>query len=188
MAFRKKAKDDDKPEQPVEQAQQQTADVAKNVVKAAANLNERLKAAKIGDTPLNRFMTKDDLRAAMREVNEVDDLFDKQEKDLLKDIEVRVMKYDPNGRMTDVTDRVRPGDIRPEDIVDVRADRGLPLPRNADGKLNQEGALDLLTALLGGGRNRRAPSYFDDRMTKLQMDEMEAAINEADKILEHWKK
>jgi hypothetical protein len=184
MAFRKKAKDDDKPmpgEQPVQKAQEQIAEAAEDVNKAAEKFNSL--------PPLNRFMSKSDLRAAMREVGEMDDLFDKQEKDLLRGIaEVRVMKYDEAGRMTDVTDKIRPGDLRPEDIADVRIDRGLPIPRNADGKLDQEGALDLLTKLLSGGVRSRRTSSFDDRMSKLQMDEMEAAINDAEKILEHWKK
>lgn len=177
MAFRKKPAVNNPDD--VEKAQEIISGAAADVTKAAEKFN---------GIPLNRFITKDELKRMKEDVDGVNDLFDKQERDLLKELEVRVMKYDPNGRITDVTDKIRPGDIRPEEIVDVRADRNLPLPRNADGKLNQEGALDLLTALLGGGRGRRATPYFDERRQKLELDEMEAAINDAEKILQHWKK
>lgn len=184
-------KDNDKPipgeSQAAQQEKKQLQDAAANVTKAAAKLHEKL-GERLGGMPLNRFITKDELRAMKEEVDGVDDLFAKEERDLLRDAEVRIMKYDPNGLLTDVTDRVRPEHLRPEDIADVRVEPGLTIPRNADGKLDQEGALDLLTKLLSGGRRRAYSTSFDDRLAQLQLKEMENVINEADKTLEHWKK
>lgn len=174
MAFRKTP--DDNPDE-ITQAQQKIHDAAQGVTKAAEKFN---------GIPLNRFITKDELKRLKQDVEGTDDLFAREEQDMLKDIEVRVMKYDPTGRMTDVTDRIRPGDIRADQIADIRADRGLPIPRNADGKLDQEGALDLLTALLSGGR--RGVRLSPEAVVQRQMREMEVVLDEAGKTLEHWKK
>lgn len=180
MSFRKAKDDKPTPEgQPeVQQAQQQIDAAAQDVTKAAE---------KFGGVPLNRFMSKDDLRMTMREVDSMDDMFRKQEKAMTENLDVRVLKVDPSGRMTDVTNRVRPEDIPHNLIKDFRAEPGVEIPRNADGSLNREEALSMLTSLLGGGRSRKEQVYAE-ATSQRQIRAMEAAISEADKLLEHWKK
>ena len=99
------------------------------------------------------------------------------------DVEVRVMQVGPNGRLTDVSDKVNPKDLRPEHIEGVQIEDGttMPLSRNPQ---DREAALRLLSQIMPGLRLSTQPKST----TATSIAKMEAALAESDRILEHWKR
>jgi hypothetical protein len=100
------------------------------------------------------------------------------------DVEVRVLQVDPRtGRTTDVSDRVRPTDLKPEQIKAFdSSDGSVRIPRLPDGTVDREAAMDMLAQLVMGdrlgGKTRPDP----------KIQEMEALLKETDKILAHWRR
>jgi hypothetical protein len=99
------------------------------------------------------------------------------------DVEVRVMQVGPNGRLTDVSDRVNPKDLRPEHIEGIQVDDGLPLSLGRNPQ-SREVALRLLSEILPGLRLSTQPKST----TSSSIAKMEAALAESDRILAHWRK
>jgi hypothetical protein len=97
------------------------------------------------------------------------------------DVEVRVMKQGPNGRLIDVSDQVNLNEIRPEHIEGVQVDGG----RTSRVPQDRAAALKLLQEIIPG---LRLSSARPTSTTSTSIALMEAALAESDKILEHWKK
>ena len=130
----------------------------------------------------------------VHDVEELDAEFDKEEvmtslrQKLEKgDVDVRVMQLGPNGSLVDVSDKVGPKDLRPENFAGIQTEDGRvlmgptglgPSPRS------QETALRLLEQILPGFKI----SNSGKDSTTNSVRRMEAALLESDKILEHWKK
>jgi len=101
------------------------------------------------------------------------------------DVEVRVMKVGPDGKLTDVSGTVNLKDLRPDQIVDVRTDKELS-GRTITEELpprNRVQALKFLQDILQPGRSGSTKSTTEASITK-----MKETLAESDKILEHWKK
>jgi hypothetical protein len=130
---------------------------------------------------------------AKKGVDDLDDEFSEEEvfqkeslvdflRGKLREAEVRVMKIGPKGEFIDVTDKVNPKDIRPEDIASIRTEddgRTFPLGRNRQSK---EAAYQVLQRMVPGLR----PEATSNKSESIR--QMELTLNESDKILEHWKK
>lgn len=112
----------------------------------------------------------------LREVDDMDLAFDEEEKAMNTD--VKILEIGPNGQLTDVTGRVSPRSLRPEQIADFRLD-GRSLPTGSDGRIDKAAALDLLSQIMGKERGNTKDAA---------MKRMEATLAESDRILEHWKK
>lgn len=131
---------------------------------------------------------------ARKDVDDLDAEFEKSEKDererlmqgieqKLKEggLEVRVMQIGPDGRTRDVSDKVSPRDLRPEQIGGIQTEDGktISLGRNPQ---SRESALRLLQDLLG---RSGAP---EGTASSSSMRKMEETLAESDRILQHWKK
>jgi hypothetical protein len=113
--------------------------------------------------------------------NDVDEL-DKGFKDMeTNPIGVRVMQVGPKGELTDVTDKVNPRDLRPEQIADFRMEGGMNIPLGSDGRIDREAAMELLSKIMGKG-GKSSGSSSEEAMKR-----MEAALSESDRILAHFK-
>jgi hypothetical protein len=127
-----------------------------------------------------------ELEQVQQSIDALDKEFDAEESfvDKLKskfkkgEVAVRVMQVGPDGRLIDVSDKVNPEDLRPEDISRVQTDDGRTLDRNPQ---SREAALQLLRELESLPRKAR-------NSTTESIRQMELALAESDKILEHWKK
>jgi|SRR5271166_3079743 len=159
MAFRKK---------PVEPAPQPD-DVAKLKQEITAATNEMLAAAKGLVVPMDGSIGNDWEQAKSR-VQGMDQEF--------ADVEVRVMQIGPDGRLTDVSDRVSPRDLRPEQIEGFQSSDGsVRLPRRPSGEIDHEATLDLMAQLVGIKRDIKAAGPSP------AMREMEVLLAESDKLL-----
>jgi hypothetical protein len=123
-------------------------------------------------------------------IHEVDDLdTDFTDEDMVNkirqqfgDVDVRVMQVGPGGVLTDVSDKVNPKDLRPDQIAGLHtADGRSLLGRNPQGRA---AALRFLQDIMNSGRLSSEPKTT----TANSIRRMEAALAEGDKILEHWKK
>lgn len=156
MAFRKKPVN---PDDDVAKLKQEMAAAADSVNKAAKNLM----------VPMDISVGNDWDQAKSR-VQSMDQEF--------ADVEVRVMQIGPDGRLTDVSDRVNPRDLRPEQIEGFQSSDGsVRLPRRPSGEIDHEATLDLMAQLVGIKRDIKAagPSPV--------MREMEVLLAESDKLL-----
>lgn len=170
MALKKKpivVDDAPKPDD-VAKLKQEAANSAKAVNDA---LDKQLKAInRFGKSPLEEEWSN--VRNATNQLNNE-----------FGDVEVRVMQVGPDGRLTDVSDRVSPRDIRPEQIEGFQSSDGsVKLPRRPSGEIDHEAALDLLGQLVGRTRfpNRRP---IEETASTAAMKEMEDLLTESDKIL-----
>jgi hypothetical protein len=96
-------------------------------------------------------------------------------------VDVRVLQVGPDGRLTDVSEKVNPRDIRADQIKELRAD-GIPLSRSPR---TAEAALEALQQMLPGIKS--GPKNYGGS-TAESIRRMEIVLAESDKILEHWKK
>jgi hypothetical protein len=128
------------------------------------------------DKSANELDALDKEFAADEEENFVDVLKSKFRKG---EVDVRVMQLGPDGRLTDVSDKVNPKDLKPEDIGGIQTDdgRALAIGRNPQ---SREAALRLLQELL--------PMPLGQYRTSESIRRMELVLAESDKILAHWKK
>ena len=99
------------------------------------------------------------------------------------DVDVRVMQIGPNGTLIDVSDKVNPKDLRPDQIGGIQTADGRPLSLGRNPQ-SREAALRLLQEMLPGLRLGIEPKST----TANSIRKMEEALGESDKILEHWKK
>jgi hypothetical protein len=118
-----------------------------------------------------------------QQIDDVDKQFKDQNMANNDIIDVRVMQVGPNGQLTDVSDKINPRDLRPEQIADMRSDGSLSIPLGSDGRIDKEAAAAILARIMGTGSVRDAKSSSEEAMRR-----MEVTLAESDKILEHWKK
>ena len=159
-----------------------TADEAKSVIEAAKKLLNR-RDSKLGDTLMGLDgvdMGMDQaMNQAQRQVNEMDRQFADTE------ATIRVLQVDPvTGKETDVTNKVNPKDIQPEQIADMRSDT-LSIPMGKDGKIDRDAARDLLSRIMTSSSYR--PSQGVSPTTATAMKKMEVALAESDRLLKHFK-
>lgn len=163
MAFRRKPATNDPDE--VAKLKQLVAEGADAVEKAAKNLV----------VPMDVNLGNDWEQAKSR-VNRMD-----QEFNNLGDIDVRVMQIGPDGRLTDVSDRVNPRDIRPEQIEGFQSsDNSVRLPRRPSGEIDHEATLDLMAQLVGINRQIRQELQTGPSP---EMRKMEVLLAESDTLL-----
>ena len=170
----------------IKDAKKRIADGARAVGKAAEGVLRVPMDAKLGKSWEQTINEVDDLDEQFNGIeieggNE--SLVNLRQKYERGDVEVRVMQVGPDGRLTDVSDKVNPKDLRPEHIEGIQVDDGttMPLSRNPQ---NREAALRLLSQILPGLRLNTQPKSS----TSVSVAKMEAALAESDRILEHWKK
>lgn len=148
-----------------------TADDAKNVINAAKRFTAKLRDFK--DSTKAQDIQMEGTQA---EVNAMDQQFQDQ------DVTVRVLQIDPHtGALTDVSEKVNPKDIRPDQIAEMRSDT-LSIPMGKDGKIDREAAKALLAQIMAGGNYRPSQST-----STAAIEKMEAALAESDRILQHFK-
>jgi len=112
-----------------------------------------------------------------------------QAKQLPEGTQVRVMKYEADGRMTDVTDKVNPRDLSSNNITDFGFE-GIPVPTMPDGQLNRAAALELLRQVITSGNGLAIPGGRERGGLPLKspaIQRMEATLEESEKILKHWR-
>jgi len=123
------------------------------------------------------------LDGQMNSVQQNVDELDKGFKDMENNpIGVRVMQVGPKGELTDVTDKVNPRDLRPEQIADFRTDGAMSIPLGPDGRIDREAAMDILSQIMGKGGSKSPRNSSEEAMKR-----MEAALSESDRILAHFK-
>lgn len=99
------------------------------------------------------------------------------------DIDVRVLKMGPNGQLNDVTDRVSPRDILPEQIERFdSSDGSVQLPRRSNGEIDHDATLDFMSRLIGINRSIRRPGGMAPESTAA-MREMEELLAKSERIL-----
>lgn len=174
------------------------------VNKAARVVNDAVDAEieRVARRKIDSIFGKQDWAQTQQEVNALDEEFKADEgatfADVLKnkfrsgDVEVRVMRIEPDGTYTDVSDKVSPKDLRPESVEGIQiGDSRTPIGRNPQSKAD---ALRLLQELLPALQQRQRSqlrSGFDlsrGGATSESIRKMELVLAESDKILEHWKK
>jgi hypothetical protein len=128
----------------------------------------------------------DDAAQVQQQVNDMDLEFNGTQPDL-DGVSVQVLKVGADGRLTDVTDKVNPRDIRPEQITEIRGDAMNRIPTRPDGTIDKEAAMNLLSLLVGGTSSTRLRRNASDTSAE-SIRRMEKTLAESDKILEHWKK
>lgn len=171
----------------IKKAKEEIAEGAKAVGKAAESLLRK---------PITIPLTSDAHFGSawgetQQEVDGLDAEFNREEEMLnqLKahfeqgDVEVRIMKQGPDGRLIDVSDKVNPRDLRPEMIQgftteDGRSQSMIRTPQD------RQAAMRVLERLLPGLNLNPRPKTT----TATSIMKMEAALAESDKILEHWKR
>lgn len=166
MAFSKKP--DPVPPDPNEivKLKQQIADGANDVAKAFAGMPASI--------PLNVDNDRSWLDA-QQAVSRLDREF--------SDVEMRVLQVGPDGRLTDVSDKVNPRDIRPEQIEGFQSSDGsVRLPRNPNGEVDREATLDIMAQLVGISRNIRRPRE-EANVSTAATREMESLLAESTKLL-----
>lgn len=179
MAPKKKDEDD------VKKAKGEIGKGARAVGKAANRLLGDLHFPDKDYAALN----DDDWDATVEDVDSLDNEFETENmlNKIMEKFErgasVRVMQIGPNGALTDVSDKVSPKDLRPEQISGIHTESGTTLTRNPQ---NREAALKLLQELLPGLRPGLLNPPKGTQSTSIRL--MEKALAESDKILEHWKK
>jgi len=174
MAPKKKTTDD------IKKAKAEIGEGARAVGKAAENL---LKVPMSDEHYRNEWgQTVSDVDSLDREFSEEasGNLMDYLRSKLQSgDTEVRVMQIGPDGRLTDVSDRVKPKDLGPEHVRGVQIEDGktVPFGRNPQ---SREVAYQALRRILPelGANNGKSES----------LRRMEKILEESDQILEHWKK
>ena len=166
MGMAPKRKDDD-----VTKAKEEVAKDARAVGKAADSLLR---------VPLSDAHFGEAWETTVKGVDELDQEFSKEElmnklrqKMANGDAAVRVIQIGPDGRRTDVSDKV--SSKEPETP---------PLGRNPH---TAEAALRLLQEMLPGVKLSNKGMFGSDTVST-SIRRMEEALTESDKILEHWKK
>jgi hypothetical protein len=196
MAKRKKdAEEQLKAKNPsmVDEAKKQLADAAEKVMAAAAPLFPKNLAVPMDWPGNDEFQAKERWRRAQMDVDSMDDEFRKQYMNNADNIDVRVMQLGPDGSQTDVTGRINPAELDESQIENFEYQTPSSLiPRTRDGQVDRKRAMQMLSDLIanGGlrfpGQARRGLELQSPAQVKA-MKEMEAALAESDKILEHWK-
>ena len=135
---------------------------------------------------------EEDWDQTLSDVDELDKDFESEDMiDRLKqkfgDVDVRVMQVGPGGVLTDVSDKVNPKDLRPDQIGGVQTPDGRisSLGRNPQ---SREAAMRLLQEILPGLKLSGGYAGETKATTANSIRLMEQALAEGDKILEHWKK
>jgi hypothetical protein len=96
------------------------------------------------------------------------------------DVEVRVLQLGPNGQLMDVSDRVNPRDLLPEQIEGFQSSDGsVRLPRRSNGEIDHDAALDFMSQLIGVNRRIRKA----ETESTAAMREMEVLLAESDRLL-----
>ena len=165
----------------LEEAKQRTADDAASVLDRFNTMFPLAKDAH--KIPLD-ISIGGDWEETQNAVNGIDKQFkdqDMKNKANIGDVDVRVMQVGPNG-LTDVTDRINPRDLRPDQIADFRTDGSMTIPLGPDGRIDKEAAMSILTRIMGTDNVRSGRNSSEESMRR-----MEAALAESVKILQHWK-
>jgi hypothetical protein len=149
------------------------SDDARNVINAAKRLLGRREDHQLGDA-LNAGM-----ETTKAEVDSMDQQFAAEQ-----DITVRVLQIGPDGKLTDVSEKVNPRELRSEQIAEMRSDT-LSIPMGKDGKIDREAAKQMLSRIMGSSAYR--PSQGTSPTSTAAMQKMEAALAESDKIIKHFK-
>jgi len=136
---------------------------------------------------------KRDWADAQRAVDSMDEEFRRQYMNNADNIDVRIMQVGSDGRQTDVTGKINPRDLDESQIENFEFQTpGSLIPRTRDGQVDRKRAMQMLSDLIanGGlrfpGQARRGLELQSPAQVKA-MKEMEAALAESDKILQHWK-
>jgi hypothetical protein len=164
----------------VEKAKSEVGKSARAVGKAAEKLT-----VPMNDQPFGRDwdQTVSDVDAMDREFSEAavtGNLMDFLRSKLQSgDTEVRVMQVGPDGRLTDVSDRVTPKDLSPEHIRGVQIEDGKTVPFGRSPQ-SRDAAYQALRRIL--------PELGANSGKSEAIRRMELILDESDKILEHWKK
>jgi hypothetical protein len=148
---------------------------AQAVIDAAKKLFGKRKDREISDA---LEAAEDKWDGVQKDVEDLDKGFKDMENN---SIGVRVMQVGPKGELTDVTDKVNPRDLRPEQIADFRTEGAMSIPLGPDGRIDREAALDILSKIMKKS-GKSSGSSSEEAMKR-----MEAALNESDRILEHFK-
>lgn len=182
----------------VAEAKKQMADAAEKVQQAAKNVMFPSKplsvpmdwepnAAFQAESRLNRTWDQ-----ARRDVDDMDEQFRNQYMNNADNIGVQIFQVGPDGRTTDVTGRIDPRDLDESQIENFEFQTpGSLIPRTRDGQVDRKRAMQMLSDLIANGGLRfpgaaRRGLGISPAQQKL-MKEMEAALAESDKILQHWK-
>lgn len=183
-----KKKEDDMNDD-VTKAQSEAAKGARAVGSAAKALTDLRFAT---DT---LFAPSDEWGEIGEDVDMLDEEFMKEEVRNLKqkfesgDMEVRVMQVGPNGSLIDVSDKINPTDLRPDQIGGILSEKDLVDQTPTRSPRNREAALALLKQILPGfGSSSSSNAESRESQTANSIRRMEATLAESDKILEHWKK
>jgi hypothetical protein len=183
-------------------APKKKADMPDDLDKAKADLNEKARAVTKAVSPLAESLLRKPVEVnasdftwdqTVDDVNTLDKEFQKESlvealrnKFRTGEMEVRVMQMGPGGRLTDVSDRIKPEDLKSEDIGGIQTEDGsiLPLGRNPQSK---EAALRMLQDLLRGKASSRSTKPGESITSEQSLKHMEIVLAESDKILNHWK-
>jgi hypothetical protein len=158
----------------VEKVRRIASGSAATVNAAAKKLFGRREDHSIGD------LLNGDWEDTKQHIDEIDKQF--KDQSMSGDIDVRVMQVGPNGTLTDVSDKINPRDLRPDQIADMRSDGSMTVPLGPDGRIDKEAAMSILARIMGSERVRDAKSSSEEAMKR-----METTLAESDKILQHWK-
>lgn len=152
------------------------------------------KAAKSLLRPAASSNPDENLDLILDEIDQMDKQFQEEDRklkmgksfvDVLKnrfsegDAEVRVMQIGPNGTLIDVTEKVNPKDLRPEQIEGVQTEEGIVTVGRGQ---NREAAMRELQRLLPTLKLSKQGSTTEESIRR-----MELVLAESDKILNHWK-
>jgi hypothetical protein len=158
-----------------EEIDPKSGDVAKMKKEMADGAAAVEKAAKNLTVPID--FGKSPLEAEWSSVRDTVSQLDRE----FADVEVRVMQVGPDGRLTDVSDKVSPRDIMPEQIERFdSSDGSVRLPRRMNGEIDHDAALDLMGRLIGVSR---FPGKETSPTSAAACKEMETLLAETDKTL-----
>src|SRR5271156_6490980 len=184
MDMAPKKKDD------VEKAKEEVAKSARAVGEAAKALQLPESSGRPLRDVLHFGEAEEDWDHTIQEIENLDRGFSREEAvNKLKqkfeqgDVSVRVMQIGPDGKLTDVSDKISPKDVRSDQIAGIASDGRDFGPRTPQGRA---AALRLLQDLLPGFRPGMLSGTKNSTTNSIR--KMEETLNESDKILEHWKK
>jgi hypothetical protein len=194
----------------VTEAKAELADAAKKVQEAAAKVmfpSATLPTEKPLKVPMDLsmpewepnmpFQAEDrisrDWQRQRAATDSMDEEFRRQYMSNFDNLDVRILQVGPDGRETDVTGRINPQDLDESQIEKFEFQTpGSMIPRLPNGDVDRKRAMQMLGDLImnGGlrfpGQIKRGLEYVSPAQQKL-MKEMEAALAESEKILQHWK-
>lgn len=151
-----------KPKNPKEMPVEET----KNMIAAAKRLSEKFQ-----DFKLRRPEGDGAMDVTKAEVDAMDQQFQDD------DVTVRVLKINPSGKLTDVSENINPaGGAAPDTMAMGNA-----------GKIDREVVKDMLARIMKGSSYQPSQIIGRDKEESIAMQRMEATLAESDKILPHFK-